>query len=91
MNVAEVVEAPRWRNTHSPTESNIPHECENLLYLESRFGTEVRNGLESRGHVLEVMHPWGASGSEMMIQADAAAGALQGAADPRRDGYAIGM
>ena len=91
MNVAEAVEAPRWRNTHSPTESNIPHECENLLYLESRFGTEVRNGLESRGHVLEVMHPWGASGSEMMIQADAAAGALQGAADPRRDGYAIGM
>ncbi len=91
MNVAEAVEAPRWRNTHSPTESNIPHECENLLYLEARFGTEVRNGLESRGHVLEVMHPWGASGSEMMIQADAAAGALQGAADPRRDGYAIGM
>ena len=37
MTVAEAVEAPRWRNTHSPTESNIPHECDNLLYVESRF------------------------------------------------------
>jgi len=26
----------------------------------------------------------------MMIQVDAETGALQGAADPRRDGYAIG-
>ena len=37
MTVAEAVEAPRWRNTHSPTESNIPHECDNRLYVESRF------------------------------------------------------
>ena len=35
MTVAEAVEAPRWRNTHSPTESNIPHECDNLLFVES--------------------------------------------------------
>jgi gamma-glutamyltranspeptidase/glutathione hydrolase len=91
MNVAEAVEAPRWRNTHSPTESNFPHECDDLLYVESRFGPEVRKGLESRGHVLETLHPWGASGSEMMIQVDPESGVLQGAADPRRDGYAIGM
>ena len=91
MTVAEAVEAPRWRNTHSPTESNNPHECDNLLYVESRLGQEVRRQLETRGHVLEVLHPWGAAGSEMMIQADADSGVLQGAADPRRDGYAIGM
>ena len=95
MTVAEAVEAPRWRNTHSPTESNIPHECENLLYVESRFPTETLDGLRQRGHTLEVMHGWGASGSEMMIQVDGDTGAsdsnvLQGAADPRRDGYAIG-
>jgi gamma-glutamyltranspeptidase len=36
------------------------------------------------------MHGWGASGSEMMIQVDEDTGALHGAADPRRDGYAIG-
>ena len=94
MTVAEAVEAPRWRNTHSPTESNIPHECDNLLYVESRFPMETLDGLRRRGHTLEVMHGWGASGSEMMIQVDedAATGShvLHGAADPRRDGYAIG-
>ena len=92
MTVAEAVEAPRWRNTHSPTESNIPHECDNLLYVESRFPTETLDGLRQRGHTLEVMHGWGASGSEMMIQVDgdAESAVLQGAADPRRDGYAIG-
>ena len=42
------------------------------------------------GHTLEVMHGWGASGSEMMIQVNQDTGALHGAADPRRDGYAIG-
>ena len=95
MTVAEAVEAPRWRNTHSPTESAMPHECDNLLYVESRFPAETLDGLRQRGHTLEVMHGWGASGSEMMIQVDDESGAagsqvLQGAADPRRDGYAIG-
>ncbi len=90
MTVAEAVEAPRWRNTHSPTESNIPHECDNLLYVESRFPAETLDGLRQRGHTLDVMHGWGASGSEMMIQVDGDTGALHGAADPRRDGYAIG-
>ena len=90
MTVAEAVEAPRWRNTHSPTESSIPHECDNLLYVESRFASETLDGLRQRGHTLEVMPGWGASGSEMMIQVDAETGVLHGAADPRRDGYAIG-
>ena len=90
MTVAEAVEAPRWRNTQSPTESSIPHECENLLYMESRFGPDVRQGLQSRGHVLEILDAWGASGSEMMIQVDPETGVLQGAADPRRDGYTVG-
>ena len=90
MTVAEAVEAPRWRNTHSPTESNFPHECANLLYVESRFPAETLEELEQRGHTLERLPHWGASGSEMMIQRDPETGALQGAADPRRDGYAIG-
>jgi gamma-glutamyltranspeptidase len=37
-----------------------------------------------------MMPDWGAQGSEMMIQVNPETGALQGAADPRRDGYAIG-
>jgi gamma-glutamyltranspeptidase/glutathione hydrolase len=90
MTVSEAVEAPRWRNSHSPTESNVPHTCDNLLHMESRFGLDVRQALESRGHQLNMMPDWGAQGSEMMIQVDSESGALQGAADPRRDGYAIG-
>ncbi len=90
MTVAEAVEAPRWRDTQSPTESNLPHVCDDQLHLEARFPGPVRTGLERRGHRLNVIDAWGASGSEMMIQVDSETGALQGAADPRRDGYAIG-
>ena len=90
MTVSEAVEAPRWRNSHSPTESNVPHVCDNLLHMESRFGKDVQKSLESKGHKLNMMPDWGAQGSEMMIQVDPETGNLHGAADPRRDGYAIG-
>ena len=90
MTVAEAVEAPRWRNTHGSTESTIPHAGEDLLYLEDRYDGQVRAGLAGKGHKLEILGPWEASGCEVMIQVDPTTGALSGAADPRRDGYAIG-
>ncbi len=90
MTVAEAVEAPRWRNTHSPTESNYPHTCPDELLVESRFNPETLEGLRRRGHQLNMLGGWEAAGSEMMIQVDPATGALHGAADPRRDGYAVG-
>ena len=90
MTVAEAVEAPRWRNTHGATESTIPHEGDDLLYLEDRYDDRVRSGLAGKGHRLEIIGPWAASGCEVMIQVDPATGALCGAADPRRDGYAVG-
>jgi gamma-glutamyltranspeptidase / glutathione hydrolase len=90
MTVAEAVEAPRWRNTQSPTESNIPHVCKDELLVESRFSQQALSGLERRRHVLNILDGWGATGSEMMIQVDPNTGALHGAADPRRDGYAVG-
>ncbi len=90
MTVAEAVEAPRWRNTQSPTESTIPHFCEDLLYLEDRFDAEVMTGLREKGHQLSVIGPWEGRGCEVMIQIDPDSGVLSGAADPRRDGYAIG-
>ena len=49
MTVSEAVEAPRWLNSHSPTESNVPHVCDNLLHMESRFGKGVQKSLESKG------------------------------------------
>ena len=90
MTVAEAVEAPRWRNTQNPTESTLPHTCEDLLYLEERFPEHIRTGLQRRGHKLSILGPWAGTGSEMMIQVDPDTGALLGAADPRRDGYSIG-
>lgn len=90
MTVAEAVEAPRWRNTHSPTESNYPHTCPDELLVEARFAAETLEGLRRRGHQLNMLGGWEAAGSEMMIQVDPATGALHGAADPRRDGYAVG-
>ena len=90
MTVSEAVEAPRWRNTHSPTESTLPHVCDDLLYLESRFPGPVQAALTAKGHELSIVGPWEGRGSEVMIQVDPETGALAGAADPRRDGYAVG-
>jgi gamma-glutamyltranspeptidase len=91
MTVAEAVEAPRWRNTQSPTESNIPHVCKDELLMEGRFSAESLAGLKRRGHTLNLLAPWdGVVGREMMIQVDPDSGTLHGAADPRHDGYAVG-
>ncbi len=90
MTVAEAVEAPRWRNTQNPTESNFPHTCANELLVESRYDAETLESLRQRGHTLNVLGGWEATGSEMMIQVDPQTGALHGGADPRRDGYAVG-
>ena len=91
MTIAEAVEAPRWKDNHSPTESNIPHSCENELLLEGRFNEETIKNLRERGHNVRVLDTWdGVTGREMIIQVDSSAGVLQGAADPRYDGYSIG-
>ena len=90
MNVAEAVEAPRWRHVQDGTESTIPHTAPDELRMEARFPGDVLDGLRGRGHPVTSIGDWAASGSEVMIQVDTETGALYGAADPRRDGYAIG-
>jgi gamma-glutamyltranspeptidase / glutathione hydrolase len=90
LTVSEAVEAPRWRHTQNPTESAVPHSCNDELILEARFPERTRSGLSRRGHALSIIGDWEATGSEMMIQIEPDSGALFGAADPRRDGYAIG-
>ena len=90
MTVAEAVEAPRWRHAQNPTESTMPHTCVDEFQMEGRFSPQVMDGLRSRGHPLNVLGDWDGPGSEMMIWLDPDTGALFGAADPRRDGYAVG-
>ena len=90
MTVAEAVEAPRWRHLQSPTESTYPHTCDDVLRIEGRLPAGVAEDLRRRGHEVEVIGDWEGVGSQVMIQVDSAEGALFGAADPRRDGYAVG-
>ena len=86
----EAVETPRWRSLQTPMESTIPHTCPNVLQLEGRFPEEVRRGLQSKGHELEILGDWDAVGNAQMILRDPESGVLIGGSDPRRDGYAVG-
>jgi gamma-glutamyltranspeptidase/glutathione hydrolase len=90
LNVQEAVEAPRWRHTGNGTESTVPHTCADEVILESRFPEETTEGLRARGHTVRRIGPWEASGNAQAIQVDPETGALHGASDPRRDGYAVG-
>ncbi len=90
MTVAEAVEAPRWRHVQDGTESTFPHTATDELRMEGRFPADVTDALKKRGHPVTVLQDWEAAGSEVMIQVDPDTGVLSGAADPRRDGYAIG-
>jgi gamma-glutamyltranspeptidase/glutathione hydrolase len=86
----EAVEAPRWRHIGKATESTIPFGEADALNLESRFDDSVMSGLRALGHPVAEIGPWDAVGSEVVIVADPESGALHGACDPRRDGYAVG-
>jgi gamma-glutamyltranspeptidase len=90
LNPAEAVEAPRWRHLQSPTESTIPHTCDDALNLEDRLPLATVRRLEAMGHPVRLIGPWEAMGSAMLIAHDPQTGVLHGAADPRRDGYALG-
>jgi gamma-glutamyltranspeptidase len=81
MDVQTAVECPRYR--HLPG---------NKLLLESRFAPETIEGLRARGHDVVVAGPWEKeTGSCKAIMIDQRTGVLQGGADPRREGYAVGF
>ncbi len=90
LTVAEAVEAPRWRHIQNPMESTVPHTCTDALTLEARFPAAAVEELRRRGQPVQLLGAWEGTGSEVMIQVDPSNGALAGAGDPRRDGYAIG-
>lgn len=79
MNLQEAIDAPRLNNYEN-----------GQLKLEDRFSDNVYTALESKGHDLNIKKEYdlyfgGAQG--VMIRED---GYMHGAADLRRDGYAIG-
>lgn len=81
MNIQEAIEAPRVRVYR-----------DRLVDVEARIPGEVRDDLARRGHRVNVIDDWSwIVGGGQGILRDPASGALQGGADPRRDGYAIAL
>ena len=82
MNIQAAIEAPRIRLEHPGTDVGV----------ESRIPPEVRNTLAERGHDVRLLPDWTALvGGAQGIVIDSEEGSFMGGADPRRDGYAIGI
>jgi gamma-glutamyltranspeptidase / glutathione hydrolase len=81
MAVQEAIEAPRVRVYR-----------DRLVDVEGRIPAETRDGLAGRGHQVNVIDDWSwVVGGGQGIRRDPESGALQGGADPRRDGYALAI
>jgi gamma-glutamyltranspeptidase/glutathione hydrolase len=83
--VQQAIEAPRWLLGRTwGTESRN-------LSLESRIPDEVTRALRLRGHPVQMVEAWsGTMGHAQAIRIDRASGFLEGGADPRGDGTAVG-
>ena len=79
LDLQSAIEAPRMRAYDG-----------NYLAIENRINNDVIAELQTRGHVVDVVAPWNMKmGGLHAIARDASTGVLTGAADPRRDGYAM--
>ena len=81
LDVQAAIEAPRMRLMDG-----------DVALVESRIAQGVIDALCARGHGAEATDPWTMTvGGMQGASRNPATGALQGGADPRRDGYAIGV
>jgi gamma-glutamyltranspeptidase/glutathione hydrolase len=81
MNIQEAIEAPRVRVYR-----------DRLVDAEKRIDAAVQEELARRGHQVNVIDDWSwIVGGGQGITRDPESGALQGGADPRRDGYALAV
>ncbi len=82
MNIQAAIEAPRFRFGEPGKE----------IRIEARVPSEVRDALTEKGHELDVLPPISPIvGGAQGIVMDQESGSFMGGADPRRDGYAIGI
>ena len=82
MNIQAAIEAPRFRIEGAGTQVSI----------EKRVPRSVRQALMARGHDVKVLPDYSpVCGGAQGIVIDGETSALMGGADPRRDGYAIGI
>ncbi|MGQ0550008.1 MAG: gamma-glutamyltransferase [Armatimonadota bacterium] len=81
MNIQEAIEAPRVRVYRN-----------RLVDAEGRIAAGIRDELAARGHQINTIDDWSwVVGGGQGITRDPESGALQGGADPRRDGYALAL
>lgn len=89
MDVQAAVEAPRWQSFPGTDPINLPNPF--IVRAESRISEDVIQALRDKGHDVTVVPPYGAGGAAYLIQRDSDTGVLQGGADPRSEGTALGI
>jgi gamma-glutamyltranspeptidase/glutathione hydrolase len=90
MNPQDAVEAPRFATFSFPN-SFYPHTYEpGVLRVEGRIPEATRAELAVRGHRVQLWPDWEWEAGAVLAVVVEEGGLLQGAADPRREGYAIG-
>jgi gamma-glutamyltranspeptidase/glutathione hydrolase len=88
LNVQAASEAPRWYLTPGTDPEEVANPFE--LHLEERVPSGLLADLEARGHRVNRLGPWGATGDVQLIMVDQERGVLLGSSDPRSDGLALG-
>ncbi len=87
LNLQDAIGAPRFRWADEAVDP-LPAET---LRIESRVPEATRRALAERGYALDVLGNWSMRvGGVQGVMRDPATGWLQGGADPRRNGYAVG-
>lgn len=91
MDPQEAVEAPRFATFNFPN-SFYPHAYHpGLLKVEKRVEDSIFYRLKDKGHGVEWWPDWAwKAGAVCAIVVDSVNGVLLGAADPRRESYALG-
>jgi gamma-glutamyltranspeptidase/glutathione hydrolase len=86
MNIQQAIESPRWIH------GNVTIEEPKVQFnIEGRVPSNVIEALKKKGHDIIVMENWTWNvGHAQGILIDKQTGVLQGGADPRGDGYAMG-
>jgi gamma-glutamyltranspeptidase / glutathione hydrolase len=85
------VEQPRFATFNFPN-SFYPHDYQpGMMRIENRVPENTLKNLKEKGHKVELWPGWSwKSGGVCMIIIDPDANVLKGAADPRRESYALG-
>ena len=90
LNVQEAVEAPRFCGSSFP-QSPWPHRTyPNRLQVEGRLSQAVLDALNTRGHQVEVVGPWGIRNGFAPILVNPQTGVYHGGADPRKESVMLG-